>query len=187
LPRGRRRHITDLRHIASFGSHSGYEAPVNSYLTGASPFFQGCARARGAVLDCSLHSLRCSLVAAVFVGSGETNRARRIARITSGVSPTPPADRRRHEHREPTRSSLARNKAHFSSLTAGRDMFRASLLHSSAAPPPTLAQRKGSVRARALSCIASATGFHAARAGLLDSSGAYLIRAMWQCGAVGGS
>jgi hypothetical protein len=48
LPRSRRRHITELRHIASSGSHSGYEAPVNSYLTGASPICWRLCSARGA-------------------------------------------------------------------------------------------------------------------------------------------
>ena len=41
LPRVPSRHITDLRHTLSFGSRRGYEAPVNSYLTGASPIFLG--------------------------------------------------------------------------------------------------------------------------------------------------
>jgi hypothetical protein len=58
----------------------------------------------GALSHRSLRSLRCSLAAAVFVGSGETGRGARLSTSVRG-SPSPPADRR-HEHREPTRSSL---------------------------------------------------------------------------------
>jgi hypothetical protein len=48
LPRGRRGHINDLRHTRELRFASGYEAPVNSYLTGASPIlFWCCARATG--------------------------------------------------------------------------------------------------------------------------------------------
>jgi hypothetical protein len=49
LPRVPSRHITDLRHTLSFGSRRGSEAPVNSYLTGASPIFFGVALAHGAL------------------------------------------------------------------------------------------------------------------------------------------
>jgi hypothetical protein len=61
LPRVSGRHITDLRHTVSFGSKSGYEAPVNSYLTGASPILSG------------LHSR---------TGAGELSRSSRFAKHT---------------------------------------------------------------------------------------------------------
>jgi hypothetical protein len=47
LPRVPSRHITVLRHTLSFGSNSGYEAPVNSYLTGASPILLGLRSRNG--------------------------------------------------------------------------------------------------------------------------------------------
>jgi hypothetical protein len=40
LPRRRSRHLIGLRHTVSFGSQ-WLEAPVNSYLTGASPIYLG--------------------------------------------------------------------------------------------------------------------------------------------------
>jgi len=84
LPRVPSRHITDLRHTLSFGSRRGYEAPVNSYLTGASPIFLGL-RSR-------------------------TGRWR------------------------PPRSSRAKPTLVFGSNCWSGGVFRASLLHSSAAP-----------------------------------------------------
>ena len=98
LPRVSSRHITDLRHTMSFGSKGGYEAPVNSYLTGASPILSGL-RSR--------------------TGAGELSRSSRFAKHT---------------------------------LIQGGDLpcsvFRASRLHSAAAPlrrsrnwPSRLAQR----------------------------------------------
>jgi hypothetical protein len=44
----------------------------------------GVAARAWAVLDCSLRTLRCSLVAAVFVGSGETRRVAGSHRLPAG-------------------------------------------------------------------------------------------------------
>ena len=47
LPRGPSRHLIGLRHTVSFGSQ-WLEAPVNSYLTGASPIYLGLCSRTGA-------------------------------------------------------------------------------------------------------------------------------------------
>jgi hypothetical protein len=51
-----------------------HEAPVNSYLTGASPILFEVALATGAVLVARSARWRCSLIAVVFVGSDETRQ-----------------------------------------------------------------------------------------------------------------
>ena len=54
-----------------------HEAPVNSYLTGASPILFEVALAHGRCVGFARSARwRCSLIAAVFVGSDETRQWR---------------------------------------------------------------------------------------------------------------
>jgi hypothetical protein len=187
LPRRSRRHLIGLRHTASFGS----QVARSSGQLILDRSFTHLLRLRsrtGALSNCSLRSLRCSLVAAVFVGSGETDGRARLTTSHGGfpvsscrsAARTSPADsfvapRATHVHPR-NRGVMGRWASlvapHFLSGALRRARYGLHALAPRISPWPFAARRRQS---------------QPTRGGSVARGAATLSRdEVWQCGDVGG-